>query len=290
METLVLAVAFSLAVGAVLGLLGGGGGILAVPLLVYIVGVGARPAIAMSLLLVGATSALGALLAARAKLVQWRLGALFGAGSMVGAFAGGRFAAFIPESVLLGGLATVMLATALAMLRARPLTPRVARDAALVRVLPVGALVGLVSGVVGAGGGFLIVPALTMLAGMALRQAIGTSLFIIALQSFAGFAGHIGHVTLDARLVAFMTAAAMIGVYAGSAFGKRCSGRALTRGFAAFVLATGLFVLAQQIPLVWMAAVTPVVIAAALMVARKATSSHRAAMEHKEQRCITSVH
>src|SRR5688572_8910226 len=97
MEALVLAVVLSLAIGAVLGLLGGGGGILAVPLLVYVVGVGARPAIATSLFLVGATSALGTLLAARAKRVQWKLGALFGVGSMAGAFVGGRLAAFVPE-------------------------------------------------------------------------------------------------------------------------------------------------------------------------------------------------
>jgi len=290
MEALVLAVVLSLAIGAVLGLLGGGGGILAVPLLVYVVGVGARPAIATSLFLVGATSALGTLLAARAKRVQWKLGALFGVGSMAGAFAGGRLAAFVPERLLLGGLAAVMLATAFAMLRARPLGRRVARDPAVVRMLAVGAHVGLVSGLVGAGGGFLIVPALTILGSLALREAIGTSLFVITLQSFAGFAGHIDHVDLDPRLVAFMTGAAMIGVYAGSALGTRCSARVLTRGFAALVLATGLFVLARQIPVLWVAAATPVVLAAALMVARKATLSHREPMKDTEKECMISAH
>lgn len=290
MEAFALAGILSLLIGAVLGLFGGGGGILAVPLLVYVVGVGTRPAITASLFFVGATSALGALFAARAGRVQWKLGSLFGGGSMAGAFAGGRLAEFVPERVLLGGLAAVMLVTALAMLRARPLIRGVARDRALARMLAVGMLVGLVSGLVGAGGGFLIVPALTLLGGLALRQAIGTSLFVIALQSFAGFAGHAGHVAVDARLIALMTGAGMVGMYAGSAFGTRCSARALTRGFAILVLATGLFVLGRQIPVVWTAAVTPVVIAAAFVVARKAKPSERASLESTEKACTTSAH
>lgn len=290
MEAFVLAAIFSLIIGAVLGLFGGGGGILAVPLLVYVVGVGARPAIAASLFLVGVTSALGAVLAARVRRVQWKLGALFGGGSMAGAFAGGRLAEFVPERVLLGVLAAVMLVTAVAMLRTRPLNSVAAREPARVRMLGVGALVGLLSGLVGAGGGFLIVPALTILGGVALREAIGTSLFIIALQSFAGFAGQIAHVTLDARLVGLMTGAAVVGMYAGSAFGTRCSVRTLARGFAGLVLATGLFVLARQIPWVWMAAVTPVVILAAFLVARKAARSPITSKKDTERQCTISAH
>ena len=171
MQALVLAVFFALLIGAVLGLFGGGGGILAVPLLVYVVGVGAKPAIASSLFFVGATSVVGTLLAARAGHVRWKLGGLFGAGSMLSAFAGGHLAQFVPERWLLGGLAAVMLTTGLAMLRARRESRDTGRGPAPVRMLAIGTGVGLVSGLVGAGGGFLIVPALTIFGGLALREA-----------------------------------------------------------------------------------------------------------------------
>lgn len=247
MALLLLASTGALLIGVVLGLLGGGGGILAVPLLVYVVGLGAKPAIATSLCFVGATSAIGAALAAREGLVRWRTGMMFGAGSMSGAFLGGKLARLVPEALLLGALAAVMLVTALAMLRGRKETTAQARPPRLGALLAIGAAVGVVSGLVGAGGGFLIVPALALLAGLAMRDAIGTSLFVISMQSFAGFAGHMGHVALRPDLIAAMTAAAIGGMVVGRAAGARVSVDSLRRGFAALVLATGLFMLTLQL-------------------------------------------
>jgi len=247
MSELVLAGFFSLLIGVTLGLLGGGGGILAVPLLVYVAGVAAKPAIATSLIFVGATSAVGAGLAAREGRVQWKMGGLFGAGSMAGAFLGGKLAQFVPERVLLVALAIVMLVTALAMLRGRKESSDGQRPIVVGRVLAIGASVGIVSGLVGAGGGFLIVPALTLFGGLAMRDAIGTSLFIISIQSFAGFAGHVSHVELSFTLIAVMIAASVVGMFAGSTLGRHLSARALQRGFAGLVFTTGLFVLGRQI-------------------------------------------
>ena len=248
---LFVAALFSLCIGVILGLLGGGGGILAVPMLVYVLGVAAKPAIASSLFFVGTTSAIGAALAARARRVRWKMGGLFAAGSMTGAFGGGKLARFVPESVLLATLATVMLVTALAMLRGRKEREGAARAISVHYILLIGALVGVVSGLVGAGGGFLIVPALTLFGGLAMHDAIGTSLLVIALQSLAGFAGHVGHVELDPQLLATMTGAAAIGMFTGTGLGKRISAQSLKRGFAAMVFVTGVFVLGRELPWQW---------------------------------------
>jgi uncharacterized membrane protein YfcA len=251
MSVLALAGALSLAIGAVLGLLGGGGGILAVPVLVYALGVPARPAIATSLFFVAATSLAGALAHARAGRVRWRIAALFGAASMTGAFVGARVGRWLPERALLAGLSALMLVTALAMLRSKDERREVAVAVAPARVLAIGGAVGLLSGLVGAGGGFLIVPALTLFGGLALREAIATSLLIIAMQSFAGFVGHLGHVALDGTLIAVMTAAAIVGMLVGTSLGRRVSPGALKRAFAGLVAITGLFMLARQTSLAW---------------------------------------
>ncbi|MFO0667507.1 MAG: sulfite exporter TauE/SafE family protein [Polyangiaceae bacterium] len=272
MTTLLVASFFSLLIGGVLGMLGGGGGILAVPVLVYILGVPAKPAIAASLFFVGTTSAVGAGFAAREKRVRWKLGGMFGAASMIGAFGGGRLSALIPERVLLSALSIIMLVTALAMLRGRS-DNQGRSSVAVSRVFAIGASVGLVSGLVGAGGGFLIVPALTIFGGLAMREAIGTSLYIIALQSFAGFAGQISHVTFDVRLASVMTASAVVGMVIGSWGGKRVSADVLKKAFAGLVLTTGLFVLGRQLPLVWTVQAAALVLVLAYITSRRRTSN-----------------
>lgn len=288
MATLLLAGFLTLLIGGALGLLGGGGGVLAVPLLVYVVGVGAKPAIAMSLFLVGTTSLVGAALQARAGRVRFKLGASLGVASMAGAFVAGRLAEFVPEPVLLVGLGAVMLFTALAMLRRRSESAASARPLATLRALALGAGVGVVSGFVGAGGGFLLVPALTIFAGLAMHEAIATSLFVIALQSFAGFAGHFGHVTLDWPLVAVITSTAIAGMLGGSVLGKRCSARGLRLGFAGLVITTALFVLGRQLPPVWTALVAVVALALAFFLVRRQAVA--APVQPLETKCITSPH
>jgi uncharacterized protein len=259
---LVLAAALALLVGVVLGMLGGGGAILALPMLVYVVGVQPKVAIAMSLFVVGSTSLVGATIHARAGTVRWKVALLFGGAAMAGAFAGGRLARFVPSSVLLGAFAAMMLLTATAMLRGRAAEDDAPRRLAVPHVLVLGGAVGVIAGLVGAGGGFLIVPALTLFGGLAMREAIGTSLLVIALQSFAGFAGHASHVELDWTLLGTVTGAAIGGTVLGTWIGRRMSPRALRRGFAWLVLVMGLVVVAREAPL----PVTLLVTAATLVV------------------------
>lgn len=269
MTSVVLAGVFAALIGVALGMLGGGGAILTLPLLVYVVGIEPRSAIAMSLFVVGSTSLAGSAIHARARRVRWKLGAVFGAAAMAGAFTGARLARFVPATALLLAFALVMLLTATAMLRGRPPRRDEPRPLAPARVLLLGAAVGVVSGLVGAGGGFLIVPALTLFGGLTMRDAVGTSLFVIALQSFAGFAGHIGHVDLDWSLATIVTAAAVAGTVSGSLLGKAVSPEALRRGFAWLVLAMGLFMVVRQLSLPAVAAVSALTLAVVYLVVRR---------------------
>ena len=212
-----LTIGLAVFVGIALGLLGGGGSILTVPLLAYVAGMEPKHAIAMSLLVVGVTSAIAAITHARAGRVRWRIAVLFGLVAMAGAYAGGRLARFIPGTVLLVAFAVIMIAAGLAMLRGRKDTTGADGDQRLpvVRIALLGMAVGLISGLVGAGGGFLLVPALALLGGLPMPIAVGTSLVVIAMQSFAGFAGHLASEQIDWRLAAFITAAAVVGALIG---------------------------------------------------------------------------
>jgi uncharacterized membrane protein YfcA/uncharacterized membrane protein YedE/YeeE len=251
---MVLAVILSSLIGLALGLLGGGGSILTVPILVYGLGLEAKPAIATSLLVVAVTSSAALVGHARRGLVDFRTGLFFGGAGMVGAFLGGRLASFIPGSILLLGFAAMMLATAIAMLRTRcdddptSTKDRPAANLAVGRVIWHGSIVGIVTGLIGAGGGFLIVPALVLLGGMSMRAAVATSLLVIALKSFAGFAGYIGHVSIDWRLATLVTSAAVAGSLLGSLLSARIPERSLKRAFAWFVIAMALFVVGEELP------------------------------------------
>lgn len=243
-----LAAALSLVIGVVLGMLGGGGAILALPMLVYVIGMEPKAAIASSLFVVGATSVVGTTIHARAGNVRWKEGGIFGLAAMAGAFTGGRLAHFVPPTVLLVLFGIVMVVTAVAMLRGRRADAAEVRAFRLGRTLVLGAAVGVLSGLVGAGGGFLIVPALTLFGGLAMREGIGTSLFVIGLQSFAGFAGHMNHVTLDWNIVLAVSGAAVVGSLIGAGLGERISAARLRTAFAWLVIAMGLFMFERQLP------------------------------------------
>jgi len=247
---LALTVVLAVGIGISLGLLGGGGSILAVPLLVYVANLPAKEAIATSLLVVGVTSAVGVIPHARAGRVRWRTGVIFGLAGMTGAYAGGRLAGYIPASVLLGGFAVMMLATAAAMIPGRRshAGKPVPHELPFVRVVVDGVAVGLVTGLVGAGGGFLVVPALALLGGLPMPVAVGTSLLVIAMKSFAGFAGYLSATSIDWTLAAAVTAAAVLGSLAGAKLAGRIREDLLRKAFGWFVVAMGSFVLAQQIP------------------------------------------
>lgn len=251
--TLLLTLLLSVLIGLSLGLLGGGGSILTVPILTYVAGLEAKEAIAASLFVVGVTSAFSAISHARNQRVRWRTGLIFGGASMAGAFVGGLLGGHIPGTVLMIGFAVMMVATSVAMIRGRR-NSKDSSDSAHDRKMPVfkvlaeGIVVGLVTGLVGAGGGFLVVPALALLGGLPMPVAVGTSLVVIAMKSFAGLAGYLTTVSLDWVLIGSITLAAI----AGSVLGARLVGRipeaALRKGFGIFVLVMGVFVLVQELP------------------------------------------
>ncbi|NLE88456.1 MAG: sulfite exporter TauE/SafE family protein, partial [Myxococcales bacterium] len=198
--SLVLAALLALPIGLSLGLLGGGGSILTVPLLVYVLGVEPKAAIATSLFVVGVTSLAALLPHARAGAVRWRTGLVFGGAGMVGAYLAGHLADAIPGRLLLILFAALMLVTAVAMLwsRAAPERKEMPRAELAVRKAVLdGLVVGALTGLVGAGGGFLVVPALAMFGGLPMRAAAATSLVVIAMKSFAGFSGYLGHQSID---------------------------------------------------------------------------------------------
>ncbi len=242
-----LAAILAAVMGVALGLLGGGGSILTVPILVWVVGLEAKQAIAGSLVIVGATALAGLVSHARAGNVRWRTGLLFGGFAMAGAYAGGRAAALLPGPALLALFAVMMAVTALAMLRRRQAagTPR---RRPWPYVMVEGLVVGAVTGLVGAGGGFLVVPALVVLGGLAMHEAVGTSLLVIAMKSIAGYAGYAGHVDLDWALLAPLAGTAVAGSVVGVLLSRRIAADALRRVFAGFVLAMAAVLLAAELP------------------------------------------
>lgn len=250
MAIILLAAALSLLIGVSLGLLGGGGSILTVPIMIYALGIEEKSAIASSLLVVGATSAVAVIAHARAGNVVWRTALIFAGAGMAGAFLGGKVAKFLPSSLLLVLFAVIMFGTAFFMWKGRKPSPNTEVKQGplpLPTILVEGLVVGLVTGLVGAGGGFLVVPALALLGGLPMQKAVGSSLVVIALKSFAGFAGYASHVTIDWQLTGIVTAAAIVGSFGGAALAKKVAQEQLRKGFAIFVLTMAVFLLGKQL-------------------------------------------
>lgn len=242
---------FALLIGVSLGLLGGGGSIVAVPVLVHIAGLPSKEAIAMSLLVVGATSIVGVVHHAMRGNVDWHAGAVFAPFAMAGAFAGGLGAAYVPGSLLLGMFAAMMVATSVAMLRGRESSDAegTRQRVALWKIALEGLAIGGFTGLVGAGGGFLVVPTLMLLGGLSMRAAVGTSLLVIAAKSFTGFAGYASHVQLDYPLALTLVGFAVVGTLLGSSLSTRVAADKLRSAFAYFVLMMGVAMLLE--PLGW---------------------------------------
>jgi hypothetical protein len=252
----VIAALLALLVGLSLGLLGGGGSILTVPILRYVVGLEGHSAIATSLLVVGATSLSGLIAHAREGRVEWRTGLSFGASGMLGSYLAGRVAHRVPAAVLLVGFGLMMFVTALAMLRA-PRTslapsaschPSRRTPLGFAKVVGEGVIVGVVTGFVGAGGGFLVVPALVLLGNVPMEVAVGTSLLVIALKSWAAFAGFLGHTPIDWPLALGITASAVVGSFGGGVVATRVRPETLRKSFAWFVIAMAFFTLTREVP------------------------------------------
>jgi uncharacterized protein len=250
-----LALAFAALIGVLLGLLGGGGSILTVPVFVYLLGFTPKTAIAMSLPVVGATSLVGALGHWRAGNVRLRTALTFGACAMLGSFAGARLARHMTGQAQLVLLAIVMLGSAVTMFRARPADedelPRAVDALALgggtlALVLWVGLAVGVLTGLVGVGGGFLIVPALVVLGRIPIKQSVGTSLLVIAMNAASAFAGYLGTVDVEWRFVSLFTGVAMVGILVGTRLVRHVSAAELKRAFAVFLVLMATLIIVQN--------------------------------------------
>lgn len=248
----ILAFALASLVGLSLGLLGGGGAILTVPIFVYVMHLPAKIAVAMSLPVVGAVSAVGALGHWRAGNVDLKRALTFGVAAMAGAFAGAKLSGLVSGTAQLVLLAVLMLGAAASMLRRTAPGERAAgatapTPLALPVLLPIAAALGVLTGLVGIGGGFLIVPALVVLARMPMKRAIGTSLVVIAMNSAAGTTGYLGQMDLPWTIVLAFTAVAIAGIVAGTRLIRHVPQLALRRAFAVMLVLMGGLMLHQNL-------------------------------------------
>lgn len=245
----------ALAVGLVLGLLGGGGSILAVPIFLYVFHVPPKPAIAMSLVVVGMSAFVGFLTHWRQGTVNVRIAVTFGVLAMAGSFAGARVARFVPAPVQLALFAAFAFTGAIMMLRdslraPRPVASTVDESAPLrfSTLLGVQALaVGVLTALIGAGGGFLIVPALVLMANVPVKEAIGSSLLIIAMNASSGVIGYLGQVAFDWRLVSWFTGVAAIGAVIGTRFMRRVPAARIKQAFAIMILVLGTYLVVRRL-------------------------------------------
>ena len=251
-----IAVPAGLLIGLLLGALGGGGSILTVPVLVYLLHQEPHAATAGSLLIVGITAAAGMVAHRRAGRVRLAPGIAFGILGVAGAYAGTRLSSSVPPDLLLSLFAALMLAAAAAMLRRRPGTAGQRERAGgstiprrVLKILAAAAGVGLLTGFFGVGGGFVIVPALVLVLGFDMPAAVGTSLLVIAVNSAAAFAARLGgHLSLDWPLLAVFTAAALAGVLAGNRVASRVDATRLSTAFTILLIAVAAYTLASSLP------------------------------------------
>lgn len=249
MNTLWLDLLLGFGIGLSLGMLGGGGSILTVPALVYLVGQTPQAAVATSLAIVGANSVMGAFLHRTQGTLNWRVALVFGGSGMLASYAAAGLSKQFSPHLLMVIFALLMLVVAVLLLRGRSAkTADADTTISLWKVVLGGVGIGLVTGILGVGGGFLIVPALVMLIGLPMHHAVGTSLVIIAMNSAAGFLGHLSGMTIDGAVVTAFVAAGILGTAAGVRFGKRLDPLILRRAFAIFVIALALFLLYDNVP------------------------------------------
>lgn len=255
----------ALFIGISLGLIGGGGSILTVPALVYLFGVHPLLATSYSLFVVGSTSLVGAFHNFKKGLVSVKTALLFGSASIVTVFIMRKLVMpLIPKTVFhLGTIAitesvltmllfaVLMVVASLAMIRNKR-QQEISSTAAdknqpLVKLLVYGLVIGVITGLLGAGGGFLLIPALVLLVKLPMKVAVGTSLCIIALNSLIGFTGDIGHFNIDWWFLLKIAAIAIAGIFIGSAVGKKVKGERLKKGFGWFVLIMGIYIILKEV-------------------------------------------
>lgn len=233
-------------IGLSLGLLGGGGSILTVPALVYLVGQTPQAAVATSLAIVGANSLMGASFHRAQGTLNWRIALTFGGAGMLTAYFASGISKLLPPAVLLIAFASLMLLIGVFLLRQKDTQEIAAVEKPLWVTLASGAGVGVLTGVLGVGGGFLIVPALVMLVGLPIQIAVGTSLVVIAMNSFAGLAGHLHEGAIEPLLILVFTISGLAGTFAGSRLARHLPAKKLQTAFAWFVILLAIFLLADN--------------------------------------------
>lgn len=253
----------SLIIGISLGLIGGGGSILTVPVLVYLFGVNPVLATAYSLFIVGSTSLVGVFPKYKIGEVNIKTATIFGIPAIAAVFATRAFIVpAIPKEVFNVGdfvvtkgllmmilFAVLMVFASVSMIRDKQQKMEVAgpQHFNYPLILLEGAVVGVLTGLVGAGGGFLIIPALVLLSKLPMKQAVGTSLLIIAAKSLIGFTGDLGKQIMDWKLLLSVTALAIVGIFIGNAMSKKVSAHKLKRGFGWFVLIMGIYIIVKEL-------------------------------------------
>ncbi|MCX6316332.1 MAG: sulfite exporter TauE/SafE family protein [Bacteroidetes bacterium] len=254
----------SLVIGISLGLIGGGGSILTVPVLVYLFGVSPVTATAYSLFIVGATSLVGSYPKYKSGEINLKTALIFGIPSIAAVFATRAFIVpAIPAQVFsIGDLLVtksllMMILFAILMVVASVTMIRDKKQVATSEnqqqhfnypmILLEGAVVGVLTGLVGAGGGFLIIPALVILSNLPMKQAVGTSLLIIAAKSLIGFTGDLGKTTMNWTLLLSITGLAIVGIFIGNQLSKKVSANSLKKGFGWFVLVMGVYIIIKEL-------------------------------------------
>ena len=254
----------SILIGVALGLIGGGGSILTVPVLVYLFGVSPLLSTSYSLFIVGSTSLVGAVNNYKQGFVNVKIALLFGLTSITTVFLTRKFiipnipeevakigSFIITESMLMMILfATLMVIAATAMIKNRKSIDEknpVNTKLKIIKLLVYGIAIGITTGFLGAGGGFLLIPTLVILLGLPMKEAVGTSLLIIALNSLIGFAGDLGHFEINWNFLLSITVIALVGLFIGSQIGKKIESIKLKKGFGYFVLIMGIFIIIKEV-------------------------------------------
>ena len=251
----------SLFIGVSLGLIGGGGSILTVPVLVYLFAISPPIAISYSLFIVGFTSLVGAYNNYRKGLVNFKTVLLFGSSSITTVFIARKFIIPLLPNVFfkIGSFdvthalfvmvvfAILMVAASVSMIRSKKIIAEKQLKEKPWMLLMYGVLIGLVTGFLGAGGGFLLIPALVILMKLPMKEAIGTSLLIIALNSLIGFLGDIGHHNIDWKFITIISAIAIAGIFIGGYFNQKVNSNKLKKGFGWFVLVMGIYIIVKEL-------------------------------------------
>ena len=245
---LAIAAALALLAGTVFGIFGAGGSILLVPILVYVLDVPVKTALGMSLFILMCTGMFAALAHARSMNVRWVIGLRWALAGILGAYAGGRVAEFIPESILLAMFAIVVMVASLIMILRR-VPPRSSEPEHLppLKGILAGVVLGFFTGMIGVGGGFLLVPALVLICGVDVKRAIGTSLFIISINSLGGFLGFAAHETFPWRLTLTVAAFNGAGSLLGERLGKPLPSQRLRPAFGVFLLVVGAVMVVENV-------------------------------------------